>query len=86
MSSSADTARPLFLELRALGLGVQIEDDPDGDCLDHGVAIEGLHSLSETHADRVMRLVWDNKEGLVQLLLDRRDPDLDAIRREGYCR
>ena len=84
--SSADTARALFLELRALGLEVQTEDDPGGDFLDYRIAIEGLHSLSVTHADRVMRLVRDNEEGLVQLLLDRRDPDLDAIRREGYCR
>ena len=84
--SSADTARPLFLELRALGLKVQTEDDPDGDFLDYRIDIQGLHCLSETHADRVMRLVRDNEEGLVQLLLDRRDPDLDAIRREGYCR
>ena len=84
--SSADTARPLFLELRALGLKVQTEDDPDGDFLDYRIAIEGLHCLSDTHADRVMRLVRDNEEGLVQLLLDRRDPDLDAIRREGHCR
>ena len=84
--SSADTARPLFLELRALGLKVQTEDDPDGDFLDYRIAIEGLNCLSDTHADRVMRLVRHNEEGLVQLLLDRRDPDLDAIRREGYCR
>ncbi len=28
----------------------------------------------------------ENEEGLVQLVLDGRDPDLNAIRREGYCR
>ncbi len=86
MSSCADTARPLYLELRALRLEVRVEDDPDGDTLDFRVALDGLHRLSETHAQSVRRRVMECEEGLVELILDRRDPDLNAIRREGYCR
>ena len=86
MSSCADAARPLYLELRALRLEVRVEDDPDGDTLDFRVALGGLHRLSETHAQSVRQRVMESEEGLVQLLLDQRDPDLNAIRREGHCR
>lgn len=86
MSSCADAARSLYLELRALGLEVRIEDDTDSDPLDFRVAVEGLHSLSEARAKSVRQRVLESEEGLVQLILDRRDPDLNAIRREGHCR
>lgn len=85
MNGPPDSARSLFLELRAMGLKVRAEDDPDGGLLDYGIVLDGLRSLSETHAARVARLVRENRDGLVQVLLDRRDPDLDAIRREGRC-
>ena len=86
MSSCADAARPLYLELRALRLEVRVEDDPDGDTLDFRVALGGLHRLSETHAQSVRQRVMESEEGLVQLILDQWDPDLNAIRREGHCR
>ncbi len=86
MSGCADTARALYLELRALRLEVRVEDDPDGDTLDFPVALGGLHRLSETHAQSVRQRVMESEEGLVQLILDQRDPDLNAIRREGHCR
>ena len=85
MSSCADAARPLYLELRALGLEVRVEDDPDGGPLDYRVTVGGLHCFSEARAKSVRQRVLESEEGLVQLILDRRDPDLDAIRREGYC-
>lgn len=86
MSGCADVARPLYLELRALGLEVRVEDNPDGGTLDFRISLGGLHCLSRTHAKSVRRRVLESEEGLVQLILDRRDPDLNAIRREGYCR
>jgi hypothetical protein len=86
MSGCADAARSLYLELRALGLGVRVEDDADGGTLDFRIAIEGLHSVSEACAKSVRRRVLESEEGLVQLILDRRNPDLNAIRREGHCR
>ena len=86
MSSCADAARPLYLELRALRLEVRVEDDPDGDTLDFRVALGGLHRLSETHAQSVRQRIMKSEEGLVQLILDLHDPDLNAIRREGTCR
>jgi hypothetical protein len=86
MSDCAGAVRPLYLELRALGLEVRVEDDPDDGPLDFRVALGGLHSLSGAHARSVWRRVLESEEGLVQLILDRRDPDLNAIRREGHCR
>ena len=85
MTDRADTVRSLYLELRALGLKLWVEDAPNGGPLDYGIALDGLNSLPEVRARCVRRRVLDNEDGLVEVLLDRRDPDLDAIRREGYC-
>lgn len=62
-----------------------MEDDPDGGVLDYRLALDGLRSIPQARARRVVRRVLDNQDELVRLVLDRRDPDLDAIRREGYC-
>ena len=75
----------MYLELRALGLKVWVEDDPDGVVLDYGLIVDGLRSLPEASARRTRRRIRRHKEGIVLLLLDRRDPDLDAVRREGQC-
>lgn len=83
MNANIDTARSLYLELRALGLKVRVEDDPDGGVLDYRLALDGLRSIPQAHARRVVRRALDNQNELVRLILDRRDPDLDAIRREG---
>jgi len=91
MSSYADIAherkkaRPLYLELRALGLEVWIEEDAD-DLTGYRIVVEGPGSISPAH---VKYLVWrarDNKAGLTKVLLCRSDPDLHAVRREGNCR
>lgn len=84
MARRRKLARPLYLELRALGLELRAEDDPDA-TLGYRIYIGGLKSLSEAHADRVRWLVQDNEVRLVMVLLNRRDPDLDAIRKEGCC-
>lgn len=85
MNGHRDTARALYLELRSLGLKLWVEDDPDGGPLDYRIALNGLCSLSEARVRQVARNVRRNEEGLVLLILDRRDPDLDAVRREGHC-
>jgi hypothetical protein len=86
VSDHLDVARPLYLELRALGLGVRVVDAPGGGPLDYGIALDGLPELPGVLERSVRRRVLANENGLVQVLLDRRDPDLDAVRREGYCR
>ena len=48
--------------------------------------VAGLHSLSETHADRIRRLVEESKPGLLRVLFGRWDPDVVAIQREGAAR
>ena len=85
MRSHSAGARSLYLELRALGLKVRVQDDPDGGPLDYGIALDGLRSLPEAAARRVAKLVNEHEEGLVWVVLDRRDPDVDAVRREGHC-
>jgi hypothetical protein len=85
VNGSVDNARALYLELRALRLEVWVEDDPDGGVLDYGIALGGLHSLPAARARSVRRRVLENQDDLVRVLLDRRDPDLDAVRKEGYC-
>ncbi|BBL79460.1 hypothetical protein RxyAA322_13140 [Rubrobacter xylanophilus] len=85
MNGHCDTARALYLELRALGLTLWVEDDPDGGPLDYGIALDGLRSLSEARARRLARRIRENEYELVRVLLDRRDLDLDAVRKEGHC-
>ena len=86
MSSCGDTARALYLELQAQGLEVRVEDNPDGGPLDFRIIIGGLRFRPESYARSIMQRVLENEEGLVQLVLNLHDPDLDAIRREGHCR
>jgi hypothetical protein len=86
VSDHVDMARPLYLELRALGLGVRVVDAPGGGPLDYGIALDGLPELPRALEQSVRRRVLANEDGLVRVILDRRDPDLDAVRREGHCR
>lgn len=85
MARERRRARSLYLELRALGLDVRVEEVPE-DPLCYRVIVGGLRSLSPAHADRIVRCVRGNETGLVQVLLCRWDPDLHAVRREGSCR
>lgn len=82
MARERKRARPLYLELRALGLEVWTEECPD-EPLSYRVVVGGLRSLSVAHADRVRRCVRGNEAGLANILLVRCDPDLEAIREEG---
>ena len=86
MNGCEDIARSLYLELRALGLEVWVEDDPDGGALDYCIEVSDLHELSGARAREVRRRIERNEEGLVRVILDHRDPDLHAIRAEGLQR
>ena len=45
MNQGADTARPLYLELRASRLDVWVDDDPrgTGSVLDYDIVVDGLY-------------------------------------------
>ncbi len=86
MRGYEDTARPLYLELRALGVELWVEDDPDGGPLDYGIGAAGLHLLSGAREKAVRRRIGRNEEGLIRVILDHRDPDLHAVRAEGNYR
>lgn len=85
MNGNVDIARALYLELRALRLKVWVEDDPDGGVLDYRLVLDDLRSIPRDNARCIKRRVLANQEELVRLILDRRDPDLDAVRKEGHC-
>ena len=81
MAQERKRARPLYLELRALGLAPCAKEDPR-DATGYRVRLTGLHSLSEVHAERIRRREA-SKPGLLRLLFSRWDPDLVAVQREG---
>jgi hypothetical protein len=82
MARECKRARPLYLELRALGLEPCVKEDPR-DVSGYRVRVAGLHSLSETQAERIRRRVQESKPGLLRLLFSRWEPDLVAVQREG---
>ncbi len=82
MARERKKARPLYLEIRALGLDLYAKED-NRDVTGYWVRVAGLHSLPETHAERIRRRVEESKLGLFRLLLSRWDPDLVAVQREG---
>jgi hypothetical protein len=82
MARERKRARPLYLELRALGLEPCAKEDPH-DATGYRVRVAGLHLLSEVHAERIRRRVEESKPGLLRLLFLRWDPDLVAVQREG---
>lgn len=78
-------ARCLYLELRALGLELWVEEDSDEPPC-YRIVVGGLRSLSPAHANRVVQRVRGNEAGLARILLSSRwNPDLAAIRQEGGC-
>ena len=63
-------ARPLYLELRALGLEPCAKEDPR-DATGYRVRVAGPHSLSEAHAEGIRQRVEESKPGLLRLLFSR---------------
>jgi len=82
MARERKKARPLYLELRALGLEPCAKEDSH-DSTGYKVRVIGLHSLSKAHAERIRQRVEKSKPGLLRLLFSRWDPDLVAVQREG---
>ncbi len=74
-------ARPLYLELRALGLDVIAyeEDAPSG----YRIEIIGGESLSPAHVDKLQRRVDEATPGLLRVLWARWDENLTAVRKEA---
>jgi hypothetical protein len=87
MNREADVARSLCLELRTLPLEVRVEVDTGGagGVLDYGIAVDDFHSLSLAEVNSVTRRILDNENDFERLLVNERDLDLRAIRREGNC-
>jgi hypothetical protein len=84
MARQRKLARPLYLELRALGLDLRAIEDHQGEPTGYRVEVRGLRSLSEAHADKVRSRVEELKPGLVRLLMmGKWDADLCAVREEA---
>jgi hypothetical protein len=76
-------ARPLYLELKALGVELDVRGCP-ADPREYTVCVGGLKGFSPAHADRLQRRVRASEEGLARVLLAGPwHPDLEAIRQEG---
>lgn len=85
MDQERRRARSLYLELRALGLDLWVEEDFDQPPC-YRIVVGGLRSLSPAHANRVIQRVRGYEAGLARILLSSGwNPDLAAIRQEGGC-
>src|ERR687890_110117 len=77
MARERKLARVLFLELRAEGFELLAQESPE-DPAGYIVGVEGP-ACDEGLLERIEA----NKPGLLKILLNRWDPDLKAIQREG---
>ena len=66
MARERKRARPLYLELRALGLEPCAKED-SCDVTGYRVRVAGLHSLPDTQAERIRRRVEASKPGLLRI-------------------
>jgi hypothetical protein len=82
MARNRKRARPLYLELRALGLEPCAKEDPH-DATGYRVRVAGLYSLSEAYVEGIRQRMEEGKPGLLKVLFGRWDPDTLAIQREG---
>ena len=71
MARERKKARSLYLEIRALELELYAKED-GLDATGYRVRVAGLHSLPETHAQRIRRRVQESKPGLLKVLFGRR--------------
>ncbi len=62
MARERKKARSLYLELSALGLELHAKEDLY-DATGYRVRVAGLHSLPETHAERIRRWVERTSRG-----------------------
>lgn len=77
-------ARPLYLELRSLGLDLRAHEDPE-EPTGYRIEVVGLASVSPVvHADGVRRRVEELRPGLMRILIMGRGyEDLSAVREEA---
>ena len=77
MARERKRARVLFLELKAFGSELLAQKSPE-DPVGYVVGVEG-----PAYSERLRERIKANKPGLLKILLNRWDPDLEAIQREG---
>lgn len=77
-------ARPLYLELRALELKLWVEED-DEDPTGYKLVADIPESVAHPQLEELILRARENRVGLIEVLLCRHDPDLDAVRGEGSC-
>ena len=82
MARERKRARPLYLELKALGLGLRVKEEA-ADPTDYELVMTGAGSLSQARADQLRRRVEESKPGLLRVLWARWDADLETIRYKG---
>ena len=85
MAQERKKARSLYLEIRALSLELYAKED-SRDVTSYRVRVAGLHSLPETHAERIRQRVEASKPELLRVLFGRWDPDVLAIQGEGVMK
>ena len=71
-------ARPLYIELRALGIELPGRNKGGEWTLE----VRGLRSLSPAHADRLVERMREHEQGLLWILYGGWDEDLRAIQGE----
>lgn len=86
MNGCEDVARSLYLYLRAVGMELWVEENPDGGPLDYGIEFVGLYKVPGDRTEEVRERIKHNEERLIRVLLDHRDPDIRAVRAEGNHR
>jgi hypothetical protein len=81
MNREADVARSLYLEHRTLRL--EVDTRGAGGVLDSGIAVDDFYSLSVAEVNSATGRILDNENNFVGLLVNERDLDLRAIRKES---
>ena len=62
MNGCEDVARSLYLELRAVGLELWVEENPEGGPLDYGIEFAGLYKVPGDRAEEVRERIKHNEE------------------------
>jgi hypothetical protein len=70
-------ARSMFLELRARDFELLAQESPE-DLTGYVISLVG-----PAYDDELLQRIKANKPGLLKILLNRWDPDLEAIQQEG---
>ena len=77
ISRERKRARSMFLELRARGFELLTQKSPE-DLTGYAISLVG-----PAYDDEFLQRIKANKPGLLKVLLNRWDPDFEAIQQEG---